>query len=135
MLCIFLGTGLPAVLRKNTTDSTFQIIGHSYLHRFMDGEALVGPLPKPWIAKREVGPFGTWQPRFYNSDTLKAVGLEADPRLGPVSDDWENLENDDPHRIQKWKNKGTGETINSDPRLLPQALIKRGVKLQTFALT
>jgi hypothetical protein len=101
----------------------------------MTGEALLGPLPKPWIAKREFGPFLVWQPRFYNSDTLEAVGLEGDPRLGPVSDDWENLENDDPHRIQKWKNKTTGETINSDPRLLPQALIERGVKLQTFALT
>jgi hypothetical protein len=101
----------------------------------MNGEALLGPLPKPWIVKRELGSFGTWKPRFYNSDTRKVVGLEGDPRLGPVSDDWENLENEDPHRIQKWKNRATGETINSDPRLLPQALIKRGAKLQTFALT
>ena len=101
----------------------------------MNCEALLGPLPKPWIAKRDLGSFGEFQSRFYNSDTLEVVGLEADPRLGPVSDDWENLENDDPHRIQKWKNKATGETINSDPRLLPQALIERGVKLQTFTLT
>jgi hypothetical protein len=101
----------------------------------MNGEALLGPLLKPWIAKRDPGTFGTWQPRFYNSATLEAVGLEGDPRLGPVSDDWENLENDDPHRFQRWKSKVTGEIINSDPRLLPQALIERGVKLQTFALT
>ena len=101
----------------------------------MYGEALLGPLPEPWDAKRKPEPAGISQPVFYNRDTKDAYNLRGDPRLGPIPDDWEQLENDDPHRLQKWKNVATGEVINSDPRLLPSALRERGVKLQTFLLT
>jgi len=101
----------------------------------MYGEALLGPLSEPWEAKKERGLGFKWHPRFYNTDTKKLVDLRGDPRLGPIPDGWEQLENDDPHRLQKWKNVKTGELINSDPRLLPSALVERGVKLQTFMLT
>ncbi|KAE9368055.1 HET-domain-containing protein [Stipitochalara longipes BDJ] len=135
IICIILGTNVPIVLRKVTTDSTYKIVGHSYIHGFMYGEALLGPLPKPWVPKKETGLDGKWQPRFYNTETKKVVDLKSDPRLGPVPRDWEQLERDEPQRIQKWKNAATGEIINSDPRLLPHALKERGVNLQTFAIS
>ena len=102
----------------------------------MNGEALLGPLPKPWAPKREFDPVNQlWEQRFYDTEQREAVDAKNDPRLEPVPDQWECLENDAPFLFQKWKNKETGEIINSDPRLLPQALIERGVKLQTFALS
>jgi hypothetical protein len=35
---------------------------------------------------------------------------------------------------QKFRNKVTGEEINSDPRLLPEELVARGIRLQTIKL-
>jgi hypothetical protein len=89
IICVFLGATIPIVLRKNTTNSTFRIIGYSYLHGLMHGEALLGPLPKPWVAKNGNGLGGTQQPSFYNTETMELVHLESDPLLGPVPDDWE----------------------------------------------
>ncbi|CZR58567.1 uncharacterized protein PAC_08459 [Phialocephala subalpina] len=135
IICVILGSNVPTVLRKNS-DGTFKIVGHSYLHGVMNGEALLGPLPKPWAPKREFNPTNQlWEQRFFDTEKREAVDAKNDPRLEPVPDQWECLENDAPFLLQKWKNKETGEIINSDPRLLPQALIERGVKLQTFALS
>jgi hypothetical protein len=73
-----------------------------------------------------------------NAETKEKVSIEDDPRLGEMPAEWERLEvipsPDDPYYVQRCRNKITGEEINSDPRLLPEELEKRGVKLQTFRL-
>jgi hypothetical protein len=134
IICTILGSDLPMVLRRSTEDFTFKVIGHAYLHGWMYGEALLGPLPNSWEVRKDIGLGMKFHPLLHNTEKDESVDLRVDPRLGPVPDDWEQLENDDPQRLQKWKNTTTGDIINSDPRLLPGALRERGVKLQTFAL-
>lgn len=104
----------------------------------MDNEGLLGPLPSPWMPKRCRDYRGIKKTRFFNSETKQTISLENDPRLGDLPQIWERMEvkqtPDDPFYIQRYINKITGEIINSDPRLLPQSLRKRGVNLQTFKL-
>jgi hypothetical protein len=56
-----------------------------------------------------------------------------------MSPEWEPVERGDESRlrffVQNYQHKVTGEVINSDPRLLPEALGVRGVKVQTFTIT
>jgi hypothetical protein len=61
-----------------------------------------------------------------------------DPWLGPLPPEWEcfprERTNNDPKIYEGFRNKVTGEVMNSDPRKLPEALEARGVKLETFHL-
>lgn len=62
-----------------------------------------------------------------------------DPRLESLEgSNWERVDHeptlDDPEVFDYFRNKETGEVINSDPRLLPEALKARGVYLTTFCL-
>jgi hypothetical protein len=104
----------------------------------MNGEALLGPLPAPWAPLRTTDSRGLYQVGLFNTETKIKVSIEDDPRLGAMPPEWERLEvvpsPDDPFYVQRCRNKVTGEEINSDPRLLPQELERRGVKLQTFRL-
>ncbi|KAF8863011.1 hypothetical protein BDZ45DRAFT_738690 [Acephala macrosclerotiorum] len=134
IVCVLLGTNLPTILRPNLPGTTFSIIGHCYIHGLMHGEALLGPVPKPWVAKRRMNWRGGHEACSEHTMSEEVVDMTEDPHLYSGSDDWERLENDDPHRIQKWKNHETGEVVNSDPRLSPDALIERGVKLEMFTL-
>jgi hypothetical protein len=102
----------------------------------MSGEALLGPLPEPWIATGTGDFVGMRKPRFFNLDD--GTTIDEDPRLGDLPTEWE-LNNrqqtaDDPMLFSPHKNKITGEEINWDPRFSPEALRARGVKLETFKL-
>jgi len=44
------------------------------------------------------------------------------------------LDGDDPINYDLFRHKDTGEEINYDPRLEPEKLEKRGVKLDWFSL-
>ena len=61
-----------------------------------------------------------------------------DPRLEAMPLEWERMTYertpDDPAYFAAFRNKVTDETINSDPRLSPEALQARGVALETFSL-
>jgi len=121
---------------RQTGDKTYKVVGECYLYGILDGEALLGPLPPGWHVKLVMNNTGFHEPRFCNSNTNTMV--REDPRLGQVPPEWESLDQEQtpedallfaPHR-----NNITGEVINSDPRLFPEALIARGVKLETFRL-
>lgn len=109
------------------------------MHGLMDGESLLGPLPAPWQIRM---PDWTWgnhhepEPCYWNEDTKKLS--REDPRLGDLPEEWERINVEkkygDPLLFAPHKNRVTGEVINSDPRLLPEALAARGVKLRTFRL-
>lgn len=102
----------------------------------MDGESLLGPLPPSWEIHSVHNPGGQSEPRYWNVE--KKTESRLDPRLGPLPDNWESIDQaktvDDPLHFAPHRNRVTGEVINSDPRLLPEALIARGVKLQNFIL-
>lgn len=126
------------VLRPKNSD-TYEVIGNCWIYGLMDGESLLGQLPLGWsirISDESVDDDYIYEPRYFNRET-KVLSKE-DPRLGLLPEDWEIIQQqripDDPLLFAPHRNKLTGEVINSDPRLLPEALIARGVKLRTFKL-
>ena len=62
----------------------------------------------------------------------RLVGIPLPPGWVPVAD-WEKTR-DDPHDCERYYKKQTGEVINSNPRLLPEALQERGLQLQTITV-
>lgn len=61
-----------------------------------------------------------------------------DPRLGPLPVQWEEMRPEgkevDVNVASRFKNRDTGEVMDSDPRLLPDALRDRGIPLESFCL-
>ncbi|TGO11852.1 hypothetical protein BTUL_0100g00310 [Botrytis tulipae] len=131
-VCVLLGTELPMILRP-TPSGEFLVVGSYFIHGLMDGEALLGPIPSPWkteLYRRKDSGYSTHFVKP-NEKTLD------DPRLPPLSSEWIEVNRDDgPWPISKsfFKNVVTGEMMDSDPRMLPQALVERGVELRKFKL-
>lgn len=104
----------------------------------MDGETLLGPLPSGWTVKASYGEDGLLRPVYHNSDT--DTTCVDDPRLidWALPPGWEPMPwtrtRDDPIACAKYRNKTTGEEINSDPRLLPQGLVERGIPCEVIDL-
>jgi hypothetical protein len=100
-----------------------------------DGRSILGPLPRPWVVQVSPGYGSRHVYQFYNSETRELT--QEDPRLGEL-EDWERIDHtpeaDDPEVFDYFRHKKSGEAMNSDPRLLPEALRKRGVRLINFAL-
>lgn len=102
----------------------------------MDSEALLGNLQQPWAVQiRLVEGFNL--PHYFNNST--GILSKEDPRLGALPSEWERLERgrtaDDPYHFAYFRNKETREEINWDPRMDPEALENRGVKIRTFRLS
>ena len=134
-MCTFLGTRTPIVLRQVALRG-YRVIGICYIHGLQDGEGILGPLPEQWKVQFVTETNGVFVPRFVN--TLTEEETVQDPRLGPLPEPWECLPAvrtpDDPLIFARYRNKKTGEVMNSDPRMLPDALRARGVPLETFRL-
>lgn len=135
-ICVLLGCHMPMILRPTSAGEVFEIIGPCLVHGIMDTEALLGPLPKPWIVEFYRDNLGYARLHFRNTET-KDLTVE-DPRLGPLMPEWKRFDQDrmpdDPRWFAYFKNNTTGEVMNSDPRMLPGELKKRGIKLETFYL-
>lgn len=97
----------------------------------MDGEALLGPIPSPWKlqAHNSLGPEFTNY--FVKSSTVKTLD---DPRLPPLSSEWEEVGRDNTTTKTYFRNTTTGDTTRFDPRMLPKALEAKGVNLERFQL-
>lgn len=124
------------VLRAQS-DGQFKVIGECYLHGLCDGTALVGQLAKPWIVQALAGRHGIFNDYcFLNTETREVT--RKDPRLGPLPEGWERHEvertSDDPGYFECFKHKTSGEVMNSDPRLKPEALKVQGVDLREYVL-
>lgn len=131
---MFLGTYYPVVLRP--CGSNYSVIGRGQVHGMTDGEVLLGPIPSPWtpIAWRDDSGF----PRLgFSKPDVEKFEIE-DPRLGTIPEPWERVElprePHDPQLTDKFRNKVTGVVMNSDPRLSPEALKARGVRLEPITL-
>ncbi|TGO44710.1 hypothetical protein BCON_0472g00060 [Botryotinia convoluta] len=131
-VCVLLGTELPMVLRP-TPSGDFLVVGSYFIHGLMDGEALLGPIPSLWkieLYRRKDSGYSTHFVKP-NEKTLD------DPRLPLLPYEWAEVNRDDgPWPIGKYyfQNIVTGETMDSDPMMLPEALMKRGIKLRKFRL-
>jgi hypothetical protein len=136
-VCLILGCPEPMVLRERSED-LFEVVGNCYFHGIMGGETFLGPLPHPWECRLHIIPNGAgyWEPWYWN--TVTKTSSQDDPRLGDLPSLWEKIAQrrtpDDPLLLSWHKNKITGKVINSDPRLLPESLISRGVRVETFKL-
>jgi len=139
VVCTVLGCNTLLILRpaSNSPDS-FELVGECYFYGLMCGESLLGPLPFPWKRRREGSsvPFKPDIGVYWNSEANELTS--DDPRLPPLPSEWEKVERergkDDPIIFTLHRNKLTGELINSDPRMLPDALRERGVELEEFRL-
>jgi hypothetical protein len=127
---VLLGCNEPMILRP-TKDGSYKIVGEAYYDGFMNGEALLGPLPDPFKA--------VW--RFYrrrcawsylNQET--GIFQVEDPRLGPLPFGWMLERHPNEEFRQRFINDETGENSERDPRLTSEALRKRGIPLQVFDL-
>ncbi|KAF2490269.1 HET-domain-containing protein [Lophium mytilinum] len=137
VICVLLGCDNPIFLRPSS-HGQFLVVGTGYVHGLSDASVLLGPLPKHWRVQVTDAEFGENNYSLYNSSTNKHVTMSEDPRLGPLENGWEAIERDrvrgDPGVFEMYRNKITGEEMDSDPRMLPEALKARGVPLQTFQL-
>jgi hypothetical protein len=140
IITVLLGHEYPMLLRPiSETPRKYRVLGRCYMHGIMDAEALLGSLPMPW----EVGLFNplrsvTRTRWMFRKSSRPGHHRRQDPRLGPLPQDWELIEMKDEMRlsweVQHYRNRITGEVINSDPRMLPEALEARGVRLETICL-
>lgn len=101
----------------------------------MDTESIIGPLPEQVLMEMWC-PDGFYKAHFY--DKLTKTRTVDDPRLPPLPQYWEPVERerrqDDPFFFREFRNRNTGETVKSDPRMLPEALEQQGVVLERFRL-
>ncbi|KAH7148490.1 heterokaryon incompatibility protein-domain-containing protein [Dactylonectria macrodidyma] len=142
VVCVILGCDRPLILRPNP-DGTYHFLSHGFVYDLQDSQALLGPLPSPWRVQVYEHPqqeFRNYN-QYFNRETKELT--PEDPRLGPLSG-WEripldklgrDLTGDDPEVIDFFKNTKDGRIVNSDPRLSPDALERKGVKLEMFVLT
>lgn len=124
------------VLRRSESGK-LSVVGECYVHGLEDGASILGPLPSDYrlrIDKPSSGFESTYS--FENLET--GVVEEHDPRLGLLSSEWEHRprerHQDDPQCFECFRNKVSGEVINHDHRLSPDALRERGVRLQDIDL-
>lgn len=134
---VVLGLGTPLLLRPKR-GGNFQVVGNCYIPGLNDAKALLGPLPGGWSVQ--------WRPPKNDRRVILPVFLnseiqslsEADPRLNDLPHDWEKFEREweygDPANAKWFKNTKTGEILNSDPRMHPEALKARGVDVREIEL-
>lgn len=123
------------MLLRPKSASTFEVVGECYVYGMMDTEILLGKIPSPWHF-RVNHRTNNYEPEFWNHETQSMSG--RDPRLGDLPEDWEVLDRpwtrDDPLLYAPHRNTRTGAIINWDPRMSPEALRARGVKLEEIVL-
>lgn len=136
-VCLLLGSRFPTTLRPmllHSASEQYQVLGASYVHGLMEGQALLGPLPKHWTMIVES--FYPIDFAFRNTETKEITVI--DPRLVALPEEWERVEVEDEthsnYALRHYRHRHTAEVLDSDPRLLPDALRARGVKLETIIL-
>ncbi|XXG99288.1 Thiosulfate sulfurtransferase rdl2, mitochondrial [Hypoxylon texense] len=136
LICVFLGCHMPMVVRPAESGHGFKVMGPCLLHGAMDGEAVLGALPRPWRVEFYRDGMGVAVPHFRDAATGRLAA--EDPRLGPLPDGWERARRDrtvdDPRWFDCFVHAGSGETLNADPRMREGELAKRGVLLRRFDL-
>lgn len=135
LVTILLGCDYPMVLRP-TGEGTYKVVGDAYCDGFMQGEALLGPLPEHFVAvmrrrqRTAASSFYGWE---YLNQTTGNFQIE-DPRLGALPPGWSIQSHEDEEYLQLFLDEESGLETWDDPRLTSEALGKRGIPLQVFEL-
>ncbi len=138
---MILGCDRPLVFRPQW-GGRYCLVGDCFVYGLHDATALLGELPKPWVVQKRRDQFRNEirTSGFFNTET--GAWTREDPRLDP-DPDWERIDiedlgrepsGEDPDVFDFFRHRETGEMRDSDPRLLPEALRKRGVELEAFKL-
>lgn len=133
VVAIFLGCSKPLVLRPE--QGRYSIVGEAFVYGLGNAAKLLGPLPEPWrVTKKGISP-SRFLHYFYDLRTGETT--REDPRLEPLHN-WSRVDRepdgDDPIDFDFFEHKETGIVVNYDPRLEPEMLEKRGVRLERFVL-
>jgi hypothetical protein len=135
IVCALLGCKASVMLRPRP-DGMFRVVGECYVHGLDDSTGILGPLPGDWTVQIDKDEAGNAEHRYVSAK--EGLTTLEDPRLGPLPSDWTRC-----HKIKKpgapalaaaFRNLITGEEMNSDPRLLPEELSRRGIKLEKLKL-
>ncbi|RSL61644.1 hypothetical protein CEP53_005041 [Fusarium sp. AF-6] len=140
VVAVILGCQSPMLLSPEP-DGRYKILGECYIHGLADGAALVGLVPGPREVKIFKGPGGLWDAwGIWNSETKEWDSEDGRLSRAWLPDVWESAEiertRNDPAICRFFRNKVTGEVVNSDPRFEPEILrTKNGVELEEIVLT
>ena len=130
--CMVLGCHALLILRPNDAQS-YKVVGECYIDGFMEGEALLGSLPSNWQRVTRHFPDLGYYDAFTNVKT--GVVQVEDPRLGPLPAGWRIADHSRKYAYSRFCNEELGvSATRTDPRLSPEALRARGVKLQEIRL-
>jgi hypothetical protein len=123
------------VILRNQSKEKHLFIGCAYIHGIMDGEVLLGPVPEDFtLVVDDEGEVLVEKFRHRTTGELTT----QDPRLQPLSDDWQHIRTS--HRlwpakmVNAFQNNNTGDIAYADPRMSLEALRARGVPLQVIDL-
>lgn len=134
VVSVLLGLSTPLIIRP-AKGGAYTVVGWAYVHGLMDGEALLGPLLPTWRSK-QYWTNRRFLVRYQNIETSRIQ--RSDPRLQPLPSDWRrvyaDVTQDDSVVVAHYRNRGTGEVINYDPRMTRHALLRRGVQLDYVRL-
>ena len=131
--CVVLGCRSPLILRPNDYQSNV-VVGECYIDGFMDGKALLGTLPSNWQYVRRYFPDLGQNYDVLMETTTGDIQVE-DPRLGALPEGWHIADHGKKHAYSRFSNEQMGvHSTVEDPRLSPEALKGRGVKLQDICL-
>jgi hypothetical protein len=141
VVCVVLGCDQPLVLRP-LPNGLYLLVGTCFVSDLQDYQGLLGPLPSPWRVQVFDDSFYEFRRtyKFFNPDTKQTTWNDPRlPKLGewdhvPLEDLGRGLTGDDPEICEFFRHKTTGQVVNSDPRLAPEELAKRGLVLETLAI-
>ncbi|KAI0121336.1 hypothetical protein BJ170DRAFT_600012 [Xylariales sp. AK1849] len=129
-----LGCATPMLLRPSK-GGTFKAVGQCFVTSLCDSLSLLGPLPESWMVQCKRDKENRL--RYYYVNLFTEEQTFNDPRLGPL-EDWEILDDvpvgQDSVNVAVFRNRKTGITRNSDPRLDVDALKRRGVPVKAVRL-
>ena len=132
LVAVIIGCDQLMVLQPMGSEH-FQVVGPCFVHGIMDAEGLLDPITKSWQLQRRILTATIYPTSFILAeersrskihDFLLRRSNGNKPRQKRTSDDL--------YSFVEFRNTLTGEVINSDLKMLPKALEKRGVTLQTF---
>lgn len=134
IIAILIGCSSAIVLRP-TMDNMYQVIGDAYCQGYMNGEALLGPLPESWEGVEVYNnERGTKRIVFRNQHTGEIQSIDPREALIPLPEGWEIREDGSGVEYFYEPRSGESRSLRRDPRFDPEELLKRGVKLREFTL-
>jgi hypothetical protein len=134
IVTVLLGGSTAFILRPADFGYS-QFVGEAYCHGFMDGEALLGPLPERFqlVRKLEENTNTHW---WSHMDRETESFYCEDPRLGELPSGWRRRGHLSEKSWSWFVNEETGEEMKDrgDLRLTAKALKQIGVDLKVFKL-